>query len=85
MNASQLKTPNEALHRIFNGRLSAFGGICTFTTAQQYIIIIMYQYNYQKLNKSTDQYYCDIKPVSLHRTRINYKLPLPAEADPILS
>ena len=77
-------TPNEALHRIFNLRLTAFGGIRTFTTAQQFIIIIMYEYNYQRINKSTNQYYCDVKPLSLHRTRIEYIRPLPDDANPIL-
>ena len=67
-----------------NSRLTAFGGIRTFTTAQQFIIIIMYQYNYQRINKSTNQYYCDIKPLSLHRTRIEYTKPLQDDANPIL-
>ena len=71
-------TSNEAL-RIFNGRLSAFGGIRTFTTAQQCIIVIIYQNN-----KSNNQYHCEIKPLSLHRARIEYTNPLPAGADPIL-
>ena len=77
-------TPNEALHRIFNSRLAAFGGIRTFTTALQYILIIMYEYNYQCINKSTNQNYCNIKPLSLHLTRIECTKPLPDDANPIL-
>ena len=67
-------TPNETLHRIFNSRRTAFGGIRTFNTAQQFIIITMYEYNYQRINKSTNQYYCDIE----------YTTPFPDDANPIL-
>lgn len=68
-------TPNEALHRIFNGRLSRFGGIRTFASAQQCIIAIQYQYNTQKLYNSS-QYWCAIQPLPIHNIRQAYDEPL---------
>ncbi len=68
-------TPNEALHRIFNGRLSRFGGIRTFATAQQCIIVIQYQYNTQKLYDSS-QYWCDIHLLPICCIRQDYCNPL---------
>lgn len=68
-------TPNEALHRIFNGRLSRFGGIRTFASAQQCIIAIQYQYNTQKLYNSS-QYWCAIQSLPIHNIRQAYDEPL---------
>lgn len=68
-------TPNEALHRIFNGRLSRFGGIRTFASAQQSIIVVQYQYNSHKLY-DTGQYWCDISYLPIHSIRQSYRDPL---------
>jgi hypothetical protein len=68
-------TPNEALHRIFNGRLSRFGGIRTFATAQQSIIVIQYQYNSQRLH-NTSQYWCELWRLPIDSIRQRYTDPL---------
>ncbi len=68
-------TPNEALHRVFNGRLSRFGGIRTFASAQQAILIIQYQYNSQKLF-NRGQYWCEINIPGFSTIRHSYVDPL---------
>ena len=77
-------TQNEALHRIYNGRLTSFGGLRTFVSAQQAITVIQYQYNYQRDTGCKDQYWCDILPLPINTTRQVYESPLPDIADDIL-
>ncbi len=77
-------TQNEALHRIYNGRLTSFGGLRTFVSAQQVITIIQYHYNYQLDTGCKDQYWCDILPLPINTTRQVYQSPLPDTADDIL-
>lgn len=77
-------TSNEAFHRILNGRLSRFGGIRTFTTGQQYLLLIQYQYNYQRIH-NTDQYWCEVNPLPLHQSRVEYTAPLPLDANTVLT
>lgn len=68
-------TSNEALHRIFNGRLTRFGGIRTYATAQQNILVIQYQYNSRKLYKS-GQYWCNMQLLDYNTIRQTYTSPL---------
>ena len=70
-------TPNESLHKLFSGRMPRLGGARTFTTAQQAIFVIQYQYNTQRLNKQvfntvTGQYWCDLDPLPLDSIRHHY-------------
>ena len=77
-------TRNEALHRIFNGRLPRFGGLRTFVSAQQVVTVIQYQYNYACDTGDNDQYWCDILPLPFNTTRQIYQSPLPDVAGNIL-
>ena len=44
-------TANEAFHHICNSKISQSGGIHTFASAQQNMLVIQYQYNTNKLYK----------------------------------
>ena len=44
-------TANKSFHRICNSKISQSGGIRTFASAQQNMLVIQYQYNSNKLYK----------------------------------
>lgn len=68
-------TANEAFHRICNSKISHSGGIRTFASAQQNMLVIQYQYNSNKLYKK-GRYWCDINLLRSDSIRQKYCDPL---------
>ena len=68
-------TANESFHRICNSKISQSGGIRTFASAQQNMLVIQYQYNTNKLYKK-GRYWCDIYLPRVDSVRQKYCDPL---------
>ncbi len=68
-------TANESFHRICNSKISQSGGIRTFASAQQNMLVIQYQYNTNKLYKK-GRYWCDIYLPRIDSIRQRYCDPL---------
>jgi hypothetical protein len=77
-------TSNEALHRVFKGRLTRFGGIRTHDSALQYVKVIIHQFNYAKLNNCSDQYYIDIEPLPTNFCTMRLHPMLPYNSNELL-
>jgi hypothetical protein len=77
-------TKNESLHHTLNGRMSVFGGMRTYTTAQQYAMLVQYQMNHRRLNPGSNRWQIPIRYLPLNATRMPYLPPLPLETDELL-
>ncbi len=68
-------TANESFHRLCNSKISQSGGVRTFASAQQNMLVIQYQYNTNKLYKK-GRYWCDIDLPNFSSIRQHYSDPL---------
>ncbi len=77
-------TMNESVHHKLNGRLSTYGGMRTYITAQQNAIVEQYQTNHRKLHPTATRYQVPIRYLPMNATRMLYLPPIPTDDEMIL-